>query len=316
MAGREVMIVGAGLAGLIAAHVFPRAAVVEAQTAPRAQHRALLRFRSDEVSKAVDIPFRRVRVHKALWCGGRMFGRADIRHMNWYARKISSSGALTARSIADLATVDRWVAPDSLYDQLVEAVQARITWGTSITRTTLGAGCAVVSTMPLPDAVDAFNSIHQEQVSLPAQPVAFRRAPIRVQRFRVFGADLHQTIYYPGDDHSTYRASITGDTLIVESMDDDQTPPITCGELATSFGIDPEALQGEERTVQRWGKIFPVDDRARRELIHQLTVKHGVYSLGRFATWRNLLLDDVVKDARIIRGLIDQHDTYALRLRA
>ena len=45
--------------------------------------------------------------------------------------------------------------------------------------------------------------------------------------------------------------------------------------------------------------------------MHKMTVDHGVYSLGRFATWRNILLDDVVKDIDVIKSMMGQ-DKYGL----
>jgi hypothetical protein len=55
---------------------------------------------------------------------------------------------------------------------------------------------------------------------------------------------------------------------------------------------------------QRYGKIVPLPAEPRRALLTRLTTQHGVYSLGRFATWRNVLLDDVVNDLAVIRKLL------------
>jgi hypothetical protein len=41
-----------------------------------------------------------------------------------------------------------------------------------------------------------------------------------------------------------------------------------------------------------------------------LTEEHNIYSLGRFATWRQLLLDDLVKDIGVIEKLIDGNHLY------
>ena len=60
------MIVGAGLTGLIAAHAWPQALVVEAVSGPTGSHHALLRFRSDAVARLTGVEFRRVTVRKKL----------------------------------------------------------------------------------------------------------------------------------------------------------------------------------------------------------------------------------------------------------
>jgi hypothetical protein len=62
---------------------------------------------------------------------------------------------------------------------------------------------------------------------------------------------------------------------------------------------------------QLYSKINPVDDNLRKNFIHWATVKHNVYSLGRFATWRpGLLLDSLVNDVRLIDRWISQASKY------
>ncbi len=59
-----------------------------------------------------------------------------------------------------------------------------------------------------------------------------------------------------------------------------------------------------EVDIQRYGKISPLPAQQRQALLLRLTREFGVYSLGRFATWRNLLLDDLPQDAERIRALL------------
>lgn len=303
------LIVGAGLAGLIAAHAWPQWRILEAAPEPRAGHSALLRFRTDSVAKLTGTEFRRVRVQKGIWMGGR-FVPPTIRAANLYSAKVLSAGRIADRSIWNIEPVDRWVAPENLYDQLVDAVRGRVAFGAafdwewhSLTRKFPH----VVSTAPmelpagklLPEAARA--------------GVVFERAPIHVERFRVPRADVYQTVYFPAPEHSVYRASITRDLLIVEHAGEaprgDWWP-----EVEAAF-----ALPGVERVgsaVQRFGKIAPIEESARRKILFDLTHRHGIYSLGRFATWRNILLDDVVNDIAVIKRLIRLEDSsgYALRL--
>lgn len=160
-----------------------------------------------------------------------------------------------------------------------------------------------VSTAPLPAVLAALGEPHDG--------VEFLRAAIHVARFRIRAADVFQTIYFPDQKHSLYRASITGDLLIAEFIN----APIGGweSELARAFGaaLDLEPL-GEVR--QQYGKIAPIDEAARRALILRLTERHRIFSLGRFATWRNLLLDDVVDDIGVIRRLLDASN-YELKLK-
>lgn len=295
-------IVGAGLAGLIAAHAWPRAAIVESAPAPVAMHKALLRFRSDAVAKLTGIEFRRVRVRKGIWSEGG-FTAPNIRVANLYARKVL--GSLGAdRSIWNLDAAERYVAPDTLYEQLIVAASDRIEWGRQFDFAAARSE-PIVSTAPVHATLDALGINHS---------IEFRRAPITVQRFRVAGADLYQTIYFPDGDTPIYRASFTGATLIVELV---PTPGIEAYDLTLlerAFGVDLSAAESLGSVKQTYGKIAAIDDATRKAMLLRLTDEHGIYSLGRFATWRNILLDDVVDDIAVIKRLAHSASRYALRL--
>ena len=285
-------IVGAGLAGLVAAHAWPQASVLEASPAPRAGHRALLRFRSGAVARLTGIEFRRVRVNKGLWAEDR-FQPATIRWANLYARKVV--GALRGdRSIWSLDPVDRYVAPDTFYEQLLDSVGHRISWSTPADFAAMRT--PVVNTAPLPVVLEQCGIQHE---------VTFRRAPIYVTRCELPGADAFQTVYFPELDLGVYRASITGSTLICESMD----PQLRQREkraIETAFGLELGQVGGcaQETVEQKYGKIVPIDDAVRKHLLFRLTHEMQIYSLGRFATWRNLLLDDVVDDISVLKRLM------------
>lgn len=298
---KPLVIVGAGLAGLLAAHAWPAAAVFESAPQPRAAHRAVLRFRSDAVARLTGIDFRRVTVRKGLWAE-EGFRPPAIRWANAYAQKVVGR-LLGERSVWNLETVDRWIAPDDLHEQLVAATRARITWGSAVDfsdRTV-----QYVNTAPLPVVLR----------TLGIEPgCEFPRAPIVVTRWRIPGADVFQTVYFPERGLNVYRASITGDTLIVEAvapLDDED-----CLQVERAFALDLDGCQPLGSVEQKYGKIAPIDDPLRKRLLFQLTHEHGVYSLGRFATWRNLLLDDVVDDISAIKRLLktapDSHP-YELR---
>lgn len=291
------IIIGAGLAGLIAAHAWPTARVLESAAQPRAGHRALLRFRSEAVGRLTGIEFRRVRVRKGLWAD-RAFRDPSIRWANSYSKKVL--GALVGeRSIWSLDPVDRFIAPDDFYERLVEAVGSRVAWNTTAT---LPQREPVVSTAPLPMVL--------RELAMDA-PVEFRREPIHVTRWRVPNSDVFQTVYFPERYLNVYRASITGDTMIAESMfaleETDEE------EIGRAFGVDLDDCERLESVEQKYGKIAPVDDAVRKQLLFQLTHEFNIFSLGRFATWRNILLDDVVDDITQIKKLMRAGGAYDLR---
>lgn len=291
------VIVGAGLAGLIAAHAWPNAQVVEAAAQPKAAHKALLRFRSDAVARLTGIEFRKVRVRKGIWADGAQQAAA-IRWANLYAQKVV--GRLAGeRSIWNLDPAERFIAPDDLYEQLVAAVNDRIDWETPAN---YQAARPTISTAPLPVVLSLVGWL---------APVTFSRSGITVHRWRIPGADVFQTLYYPEQHLNVYRASITGDTLIVETvgplgdMDDE--------EINKSFGIQLSACESLGSVDQKYGKIAPIDDAVRKQLLFRLTMERNIYSLGRFATWRNILLDDVVDDIAAIKKLLKANNAYDLR---
>lgn len=294
-------IIGAGLAGLIAAHAWPNARVLEASGQPRASHKALLRFRTDAVSRLTGVEFRRVQVRKGLWAEER-FQDTNIRWANSYAQKVLGCNNLRGdRSIWNLDPAERFIAPDDFYWQLIEAVGDRISWNTpvefgSINETT-------VSTAPMPLPVSSL---------LPDVQLEFPRAGICVHRFKIEGADVFQTVYFPERHLDVYRASITGNLLIVESKSDtysgEDEYAVNC-----AFGLHQEQAQPIERVQQKYGKIAPIDEALRKQILFKLTHDHRIYSLGRFATWRNILLDDVVDDIAAIKRLVKANNSYDIR---
>lgn len=292
-------IIGAGLAGLLAAHAWPQARVLESSEQPKEEHKALLRFRSDAVAQLTGIEFRRVTVRKGIWFGGK-FVSPSIGMANLYAQKVTGS-LLGDRSIWNLEPVERWIAPETFYEELVANVGARITWGAPI-------DFSAFERATLPKQLDKGPVINTAPLLLVLQAVAtpgavfsaFKRSPIRVSRWRVKDADVFQTIYFPDPEVQTYRASITGSLLIVESM----TELTAATSVAQAFGLKPSQLTQIDEVEQKYGKIIPLPDAYRKRLLHELTSKYGIFSLGRFATWRNILLDDVVQDIAVLRRLM------------
>jgi hypothetical protein len=287
------VIVGAGLAGLIVSHMFPRHRIVEAAPEPIESHKALLRFRSDEIGKLTGIDFRPVRVRKAIFDGEKEVP-PTIRLANLYTRKCLDR-IEGERSIWDLEPVTRYVAPEDFYAMLVESAGSRISWNTSVDfadRTNLD---PTISTAPL-DVVCSQLGIDPG--------VAFERSPITVARFRVPRCDAFQTVYFPNHDTTLYRATITGNLLISEFAGAPEGQWYTQVMRAFGIGFD-RAPQEIGETSQRYGKIAPIPEEIRKSLIAHLSVEHDIFSIGRFATWRNLLLDDILNDAVVVKKLMN-----------
>lgn len=292
------MIIGAGLSGLIAAHLFPSMPIVEAQPEPQEMHKAVLRFRSDAVSRVTGIDFRQVVVRKGIYYKEE-FHQPTINLANLYSQKCLGR-VVGERSIWNLDPVQRWIAPEDFYWRMIEQAKARIEWNQKIDFNAFPfESDEVISTIPLPAALSQCGIQHN---------LTFDRSPIKVIRFRVVSCDVFQTVYFPEPICPVYRASITGDLLIVEMMDwndghgnYDEWHEDVC----RAFGIMEHDLEQLDEVKQQYGKIAPVDDVARKHLIGKLSIDHNIFSLGRFATWKNLLLDDVVQDCGKIKQLIN-----------
>lgn len=306
-----MIILGAGLAGCIAGHLFPGSMLLEAGAPSEVgAHKALLRFSTDAISKITGIPFRKVRVRKAVIEAGSQYATVPTAALNRYARKVT--GHVSARSIGNLEPGDRWIAPEDFHAQMVKRLNVNFNWAVKsvsklmLTRNDfegieLEEAEGVISTIPLPLLLGT-TGIGKQYSS-----INFHRAPIYVQRAKIKDCDVFQTNYFPGSETDVYRASITGDNLIIESMH--REPNATdWGLVCNSFGIDPDSLSIGATTQQRFGKILPLPDDERHAILMRITQELNVYSLGRFACWRNLLLDDLPADAEKIRVMMRMTD--------
>ncbi len=311
----KMLIAGAGLSGLIAANLLPDAHIIEAsQERASSAHKAVLRFRGPDVGNALGIDFRAVTVHKGIWgAEEQRFVQPTIQLANQYSKKVV--GRLGDRSIWKLEPSQRWIAPEDFYERLLARCKGRITWNASLEshwdHTSTPNKHPIISTIPMPAMLKIVGA------DTPDAPVKFEYAGIKVRRWRVKNADVFQTVYFADPNMPLYRASITGDMLIAEFIDNGGEEQSLIDELKESchifpaFGLAPQECErlvtqsGASASKQRFGKIAPIDDRVRREIILQLSVQHKVFSLGRFACWKNLLLDDVLKDLSTVKKLID-----------
>lgn len=286
-----IKILGSGLAGCLAAVMFPKSIIYEPRE-KTAIHKAVLRFRSDQISKVTGIPFKKVKVYKGIWHNGAPVQLAP-KYICRYAMKVSSK--ITARSIIHQETVDRYIAPDDFHSQILDTMN--IVYNTNAQLILENASHHIISTIPLPVTCNLLN------ITIPVNTMI--GSNIYINRFSIVDCDIHMTNYYTGTDTSIYRASIVGDTLITES-----TFPLLPGDIdniKASFGIDgiPIKLLLQD-FKQSNGKIMEFDTQQRKDIIYKLTKDHNVYSLGRFATWRNIIMDDVYKDIEVIKSIINK----------
>jgi len=117
-------IIGAGLAGLLAARHFKNIPIFEAGPL-KENHQALLRFRTTKVAELTGIKFKEVQVRKSIWTGDRHIDKCDIQAANAYSIKTLGK-IIDGRSIWKLDPVTRYVAPKDFFWMLASECENRI----------------------------------------------------------------------------------------------------------------------------------------------------------------------------------------------
>jgi len=304
-----IKIFGAGMAGLLTAHILKNRSPVihELQPSLPDNHAALLRFRTNAVAEATGIAFKKVAVQKGLWDGKRLRTTGTLQHNNQYSLKVS--GRATGRSILNLAPAERYIAPPDFLKRLAQGVN--IVYGTGLEEFAVHGDGSVplISTIPMPALANILGV--EPQVKFEAKKIWTKTITIESPDI-----DLYQTVYFPESDIALYRASITGSRLTLEYVSDPEgvdkggwrIHPL----LEQVFGIEGAQVKVEGVKAQKFGKLLSVDDEVRRSFILYATEKFGIYSVGRFATWRQILLDDVVQDVQLVDKMIGQKDRYGM----
>ena len=296
-----MIIIGGGLAGCLAGALNPNSQIFEG--GPMLDtHKAVLRFRSNKIFRTLGIPFKKEKVYKGIWHNDKPVSLSP-RYINLYSRKVSDK--LSIRSISNLDTVERYIAPADFHDQLRNICKGRIEYNEPVDTIIQGQMAnnekkpCMVSTLPMFVLAKLAGVDINISKDKNVKPIKVTRLDLDIE------SDVYMTYYYTDPTVNCYRASLEGSQLIIESMFDISDEDIKV--VMRSFG-----LTGVNSTVavkdfeQHNGKISKMDEEARKEFIFQMTYNHRIYSLGRFATWRNLVLDDVFDDILVIRRMLNQ----------
>jgi hypothetical protein len=218
---------------------------------------------------------------------------------------------------------ERFIAPPDLIAQLAKDLEINFSRSFSTVDSfqflKLGRGLdGIISTIPMQHMMNIFRIQNIPE---------FRFVHGGTLSATVPNCNAHTSLYLPDPGWPFYRVSITGDNFIGEyTLNDELNRPMEDKEfmieqgftvLKNLFGIDHLVVQQIEfkTKLQKFAKIEPIDDIVRKRFIAELTDKHRIYSLGRFATWRpGLLLDDLVKDVRAIeKWMIKQDGGYSVK---
>lgn len=316
-----MIIIGAGMSGMIAAHILRRFNPIILEAAPTLpnNHAALLRFRSDAVSRATHIPFKKVFVQKAILkdaSTGELTTSPSIDLQNLYSYKVS--GEVRSRSILNLEAGERYIAPENFITQLSHGLNIKYNSPINQFNKEDENPETTISTIPMTELMKIVD--WKDKPEFKFKSILTINADIIMPDIEVY-----QTIYVPFISMNMYRISITGKKLIIEIMNEDKDlgdkidASSYCEEaMKLFFGKKAHPTLGLTNIKTKWqkyGKLVPTNSKLRKEFILAMTDLYDVYSLGRFATWRQLLLDDVVSDIKIIESMIEDRDAYSRRMK-
>lgn len=305
----SLQIVGAGLAGLLAGNMLQRhkPTITEQQHLLPNNHSAVLRFRGHEIGDILNIPFKKVTMIKCV-----------VPYLNPVADALSYSHKNTGiyrsdRSIiTGLVTADRYIAPPDL----IARMAAPLTIKYNSPFQSPAGWVPVVSTMPMPALMSLLEYPRAAEVEFTSKEGLNIRCLID-------SCDAYVSLLVPDPHSPISRISITGNEMIVEVPNFKFEEHSEFEKFVSAIGFDiaqqackfagipNDAIVALGWHRQKYAKINPIDDDVRKDFIYWATDKHGIFSLGRFATWRpGLLLDDLVKDIRLIDKWVSRQDRY------
>ena len=308
-----MIIIGAGMAGLLAGGMIRDRVVTILEAAPSLpnNHSAVLRFRTSAVGDALDIPFKKVKMMKTVdsW-------RNPVADALSYSMKTNGTATLRSAISAKGEISERFIGPINLIEQMSQRIKGKIEYEQKITYDDLeNLEFPIISTIPMPtmmkltqyEDVPEFKYVHGYNINC-----------------TVHNADAYVSVYVPDRKETFNRVSLTGDKLTIEVSlphidleaikhtvmmisDRESMMADMIKRALAHLGLDDARWYNPKVSIQQYSKILPIEERKRKEFIMWLTEEWGIYSLGRFATWRpGLLMDDVVNDVRVIRKIINE----------
>jgi hypothetical protein len=270
--------------------------VFERQATLPNNHTAVLRFRSTKVADVLGIPFRKVTMIKSAVAWGNPIADA-------LAYSFKATGQYRSdRSIVSGTVVDtRYVAPADLIMRMAGQIPSdailldrEFDFDSDWTQ-------PIISTIPMPRLMEI----------LKYRGPQFRHHSGRNIHAQIADCDAYVSLLIPDPANPITRISITGSEAIIESGESDWSNIGIITSASALLGIPEDKFSSITVHQQPYAKIQPIDDNIRKDFMYWATDHHGIFSLGRFATWRpGLLADDMVQDVTRISGWIN--DRYSM----
>lgn len=296
------VVAGAGMAGLLAAAMLRdecELLVEQGEGVPN-NHSAVLRFRSSIVGDALNIPFKKVRVIKAVHPYLNPIADAIA-----YSIKTNGTASLRSSTTARGEIDDRYIAPSNLIFQMSQMSILKCEFGKPFDN---GFSGPTISTIPMPALMDILGYPYRKNFQFDSYSGTNIAVSLR-------DCDMYSSLYVPDPEIKFSRVSITGDEMIIEMRgeleDAGQAQAMVAEAMLLCGFTDPSFALSYSVKRQRYSKILPVNDADRKRFIQWASREHQIFSLGRYATWRpGLLLDDLVNDVRVIQRIARDQHTY------
>lgn len=297
-------ILGSGISGLICANYFKGYTIFEKANSLTANHKALFRFKSDLLSKMLNLkPLRKVKVRKSIYCDGKFYNEPNIAFSILYSKKVSNF--ISDRSIwsSDGSSVDRYIPDYDLIGDLAALVN--IEYGKNVSsiknsRIFFEDGGSVkyntiISTIPLANLLQITDIVCEEK---------FCSKNIFVNTIYLKNCDIDHTIYIVCENDPIYRISFVKNKIIFESVApigmDSINKFLRVLHIDESFVVD----LGCDNFVHVHGKMFDINSSNIKSLLLFLTEKFNIYSAGRYAIWRNIMVEDLISDLLKLKELM------------
>lgn len=312
----DIVIIGSGVAAVVATRIGASLPIVAYSAAPPSSaidnHHAVLRLKDSSSATVLGCRAVRVMAHRmALHCG-KLIEHSDVGANNEYSIKVY--GELRDCSILHLGRVERYlISPPAVPSGVCKFKQRLV--GLSLADRTL--------TFEDTDTREVSSVRYRWCISTIPMPVMARLAgvpcsasficlPIGVRRYTLHTrSSICQTLYVPSRDYQTYRITIHNQEVMVEHVISGHPyQESEVEDLIGWLGVGIKDLELVSSHIQEFGKIIPIEEMVRKRIMYQLTSKANVVSLGRYATWKSLRVEDVVEDAVKAFNLVAVRDEH------
>jgi hypothetical protein len=298
----KIVILGAGPAGRLAKKYFEHYdPIIIDKNAGIFNHNAVFRLKNKEVASMLDSNYKTINIEKQIYYKGKLFDKPSIKMKNEYSLKISKN--ITDRSINALSdNSERHVIEIKKDNNILNKEIYNITNGAMLDKSHTEIEYDIcINTIPMPVILKLTN---MGEIS---DGIKFKQERVYVYKIKhEHYCDVNQTIYFPDIKFSIYRATLDPEGIIIESIFEISVDDLKIA--CEAFGLYYK-LKGSQELKQDNGKIVKIDGEQRRFIIMELTEKHNIYSLGRYATWREkVMVDDLLEDLRKIDRMITIND--------